>query len=92
MLNSQLLSDKTSQTVQILAVQLNVVVSRSLHPEGLHGLRAALVQGQAVRKIDHLVLRPVDDENRRSDFRDFFDAEKGRERKRGSGCVNCNVC
>lgn len=75
-LNSQFLSNETPEAIQILNVQLNVIVSSALHPEGLHGLRAALVQGQAVRKVDHLVLCPVDDENRRSDFRHFFNAEK----------------
>lgn len=77
MLNCQLLSYEAAQTLQILAVQFNVVVSRSFHPEGLHGFGAALKQSQAVWEVDHLVLRPVDDEHRRCDFGHFLNAKKG---------------
>lgn len=73
-LHRQLLSYEAAQALQILAVQFDVVVPRSLDPERLHGLGAALEQGQAVGKVNHLVLRPVDDEHRGSDFGHFFNA------------------
>lgn len=71
-----LLSDEAAQAFQILAVQFNVIVSRSLHPQRLHRLGAALEQSQAVGEVDHLVLCAVDNEYGGSDFRYFLDAEK----------------
>lgn len=68
------MSHKLFQALQVLSIQLYVVVSRTLHPERLHGPLAALVQGQPMGKIDHLVLRPVDHQHRRGDFRDFINA------------------
>lgn len=76
-LHCQLLSYEAAQALQILAVQFNVVVSRSLHPEGLHSLGAALEQSQAVGEVNHLVLCPVDDEHRGRDFGHFLNAIKG---------------
>ena len=61
---SNLLSYEVAQTLQILAVQFNVVVSCSLHPERLHSLRAALKQSQTVGEVDHFVLCSVNDEHR----------------------------
>lgn len=78
MLHCQLLSYEAAQALQILAVQFNVVVSRSLHPERLHSLGAALEQSQAVGEVNHLVLCPVDDEHRGRDFGHFLNAEKGK--------------
>lgn len=78
MLHCQLLSYEAAQALQILAVQFNVVVSRSLHPERLHGFGAALEQSQAVREVNHLVLCPVDDEHRGRDFGHFLNAESGK--------------
>ncbi len=77
-LNRQLLSYEAAQTLQILAVQLDVVVSCSLHPERLHSLGAALEQSQAVGEVDHLVLGPVDDEHGGRDFGHFLNAKKGK--------------
>lgn len=82
MLYRQLLSYEAAQALQILAVEFNVVVSRSLNPERLHSLRAALEQGQAVGKVDHLVLCAVDDEHWGSDFGYFLNAEMEREENR----------
>lgn len=81
MLYCQLLSNEAAQALQILAVQFNVVVSRSLHPERLHSLGAALEQSQAVGEVDHLVLCPVDDEHRGRDFGHFLNAKKGKKEK-----------
>lgn len=44
-LTAQILGDEFPQTFQVLAIQFDVVVTGTLHPEGLHGLRAALVEG-----------------------------------------------
>lgn len=79
MVRRHLLSDEAAQAFQILAVQFNVIVSRSLHPQRLHRLGAALKQSQAVGEVDHLVLCAVDNEHGGSDFRYFLDAEKGGE-------------
>lgn len=75
MLHGQLLQDEAAQALQVLAVQFDVVMPRPLHPQRLHGFGAALEQGQAVREVDHLVLRPVNDEHRRRDFGNFLDAK-----------------
>lgn len=64
MLRCHFLSDEPSQALQILAVQLNVIVSCPLHPQWLHSLGAALKESQAVGEVDHLVLCPMDDEHR----------------------------
>lgn len=86
-----LLPDEAAQTLQILAVQFNVIVSRSLHPQGLHRLGAALEQSQAVGEVDHLVVRPVDNQHRGRDFRNLLDAEvkkKRKKKRRESGVLN----
>lgn len=80
MLRHQLLSYEAAKALQILAVQFNVIVSCSLHPEGLHGFGAALEQSQAVGEVNHLILGPVDDEHWRCDFGHFLNAKK-REKK-----------
>lgn len=74
MLRRHFLSDEAPQALQVLAVQLNVIVPRPLHPQRLHGLGAALEQSQAVGEVDHLVLRPMDDEHRRRDLGHFLNA------------------
>lgn len=77
----QFLPDETTQAFEVLAVQFDVVVSSSLHPQRLHGFGAALVQGQAVGEIDDLVLGPVDDQHWRRDFRHFLNAEETQNTK-----------
>lgn len=77
-LHCHLLSYEVAQALQILAVQFNVVVSRSLHPKRLHSFGAALEQSQAMGEVDHLVLRPVDDEHRGRDFGHFLNARRGK--------------
>lgn len=73
-------SHKLFQALQVLSIQLYVVVSRTLHPQRLHGPLAALVKGQSMGKINHLVLRTMDHQHRRGDFRDFINAE-GKNKK-----------
>lgn len=77
MLCGQFLPDETSQAFQVLAVQFDVIVSGSFHPQRLHGFGAALIQGQPMGKIYHLVLCPMDDQHWRRDFRHFLNAEIG---------------
>lgn len=81
MLYGQFLSNKTPQTLQILAVQLNVIMSRPLHPQRLHSFRAAFKQGQPVREVYHLVFCAVDDQYRRADFGNFFNTKKKKKTK-----------
>lgn len=81
-----LLPDEAAQALQILAVQFNVIVSRSLHPQRLHRLGAALEQSQAVGEVDHLVFCPVDNQHRGRDFRNLLNAKR---RKKKKGRVVC---
>lgn len=74
------MSHKLFQALQVRSIQLYIIVSRTLHPQRLHGPLAALVQGQSMGKINHLVLRTMDHQHRRSDFRDFINAE-GKKKK-----------
>lgn len=67
-LGGQFLADEAAQAFQVLAVELDVVVAGSFHPQRLHGLGAALEQGEAVGEIDHLVLGAVDDQDWRRDL------------------------
>lgn len=69
------MSHKLFQALQVLSIQLYIIVSRTLHPERLHGPLAALVQGQPMGKINHLILCTVDHQHWRGDFRDFVNAE-----------------
>lgn len=82
MVHCNLLSNEVAQALQILAVQFNVIVSRSLHPERLHCLGAALKQSHAVGEVDHLVLCPVDDQHWGCDFRHFLYAKRGKENEK----------
>lgn len=81
MLCGQFLPNETTQAFQVLAVQFDVIVSGSLHPQRLHSFGAALVQGQPVGKIYHLILRPMDDQHWRCDFRHFLNAEEGTQKR-----------
>lgn len=58
--SGKLEGDELLESLQVLGVEFNVIVAGSLHPQGLHGARAALVHGQAVGEVDHLVLGTVD--------------------------------
>jgi hypothetical protein len=49
------------QTVQVLAVQLNIVVACAFDPKGLDRFGAFLVDAEAVRKVNHLVFGAVND-------------------------------
>lgn len=62
---SQLEGDELLESLQVLGVQLDVVVPGTFHPQWLYGARASLVDGQAVREIDHFVLCAVNHEDRR---------------------------
>ena len=73
----ELVSHELFEPLQVLSVELHVVVPRPLHPQRLHGPLAALVQRQAVREVDHLVLRAVDDQHGRRHLGDLVDAVGG---------------
>ncbi|TNN75631.1 hypothetical protein EYF80_014181 [Liparis tanakae] len=56
----KLKGDELFESLQVLGVQFNVVVTGALHPQRLDGAGAALVHGQAVGEVDDLVFRTVD--------------------------------
>lgn len=64
----KLKGDELLESLQVLGVQFNVVVAGSFHPQGLDGTGAALVHGQAVGEVDHLVFRAVDHKHRGRHF------------------------
>lgn len=70
----QLNGDELLESLQVLGVELDVVVPGALHPQGLHSTRAALVHSQAVREVDHLILRAVDHQHRRRHLGHLVDA------------------
>lgn len=76
----ELVADELLESLEVLAVELDVVVPGALHPQRLHGPLTALVQSQAVREVDHLVLRAVDHQHRRRHLRDLVDAAGRRDK------------
>lgn len=60
----ELVADELLESLEVLAVELDVIVPGALHPQRLHGPLAALVQGQAMGEVDHLILRAVDHQYR----------------------------
>lgn len=80
-LSRELLVDELPEPLNILAIELDVVVSGPFDPEGLYGSRAALVDGLAVGEVDDLVVGAVDHQDGRCHFRHFFYAarEKGKD-------------
>ena len=64
----ELMCDKVSEALEILAVQLNVVMPSTFDPKWLDRMLAALVNGQAMREIDHLILSAVDHQDVRRHF------------------------
>lgn len=81
-LAGQIVRDEFAQPFEVLAVQFNVVVASALHPEGLDSLRAALVEGQTMGEVNHLILRAVDEEDRGGDPRHFVNAVGGKTQKK----------
>lgn len=85
-LAGQLLGDEFPKALEVLAVEFNVIVPGPIHPQRLHSLGAAFEKRQAMGKVDDFILRAVDDEDRRGDFGDLFDAAKkvgGKEMREG---------
>ncbi|KAA8585659.1 hypothetical protein FQN60_004353, partial [Etheostoma spectabile] len=78
----KLKGDELLESLQVLGVQFNVVVAGSLHPQGLDGTGAALVHGQAVGEVDHLVFRAVDHEHRGCHFRHLVNTTESEETER----------
>ena len=74
-IDRQLDADELSESFQVLSVEFDVVVSGALDPQWLDGAWTPFVDGEAVREVDHFVLRTVYDEHRRADFRNFINAE-----------------
>lgn len=78
----QLMCHKLFESLQVLSIELHVIVPGALHPQRLHGPLAALVQRQAVREVDDLVLRAVDHQHWRRYLRDLVDALAWDKKKR----------
>lgn len=55
----QLMCNKLFQSLQVLSIELHVIVSSPLHPEGLHRALTAFIQRQTMREVDDLVLCTV---------------------------------
>lgn len=85
-LAGQILGNELAEAFQVLAVEFYVVVPGPFHPQRLNGLGAALVEGQAMREVDHLVFCAMDEEDGGRDAGHFVDAagEKGTEDARPS--------
>lgn len=77
--SGKLKGDELLQSLQVLSVQLDVVVARSLHPQGLHRTRATLIHSQAVGEVDHLVLCAMDHQDWRRHLGNLVNAEEGKE-------------
>ena len=60
----EIVLDELLQSLKVLSVQFHVIVPSPLNPEGFHGFRTLLVDGETVGEVDHFVFRAVDDENR----------------------------
>ena len=73
---NQLVGHKLFQALQVLSVKLHVVVAGTFYPKGLHRPLAALIQGQAVGEVDHLVLRTVDHQDWWGHFGDLVNAAR----------------
>jgi hypothetical protein len=58
--------NKSLETFNVLRVDFNVVVTSTLYPQRIDRLLAFLVNGHAMRKVNDLVFRAVDDENERT--------------------------
>lgn len=56
----KLKGDKLLESLQVLGVKFDVVVTGSLHPQGLDSTWAALVHGQAMGEVNNFVLRTMD--------------------------------
>lgn len=60
--------DELLESLQVLSVQFDVIVAGPLHPQGLDSTGAALVHGQTMGEVDHLVLGTVDHQHRGRHF------------------------
>ncbi len=74
--------DELLESFQVLGIQFNVVVTGSLHPQGLDGTGAALVHGQAVGEVNHLILRTMDHQHWGRHLGHLVNTMEGKERER----------
>ena len=67
--------DKPLEAVKVLRVEFNVVVPGAFNPQRRKNARTAFVDSQAVREVNHFVLRAMNHEHRRIDARHFAVAD-----------------
>lgn len=77
--------DELLESLQVLGVQFNVVVAGSLHPKGLDCTGAALVHGQAMGEVNHLILCTVDYQHWRCHLGHLVNTVKGKDREEDEG-------
>lgn len=80
--------DKLLESLQVLCVQFNVVVAGSLDPQGLYSTGTALVHGQAMGEVDHLVLRTMDHQHWGRHLGHLVNTMEGKETKEIKGKYN----
>lgn len=78
-IDGQLDADELSETFQVLSVQFDVIVSGALHPQWLNSARTSLVDGQAMREVNHFIFCAMYDKHRRGDLRNFVNTERIQE-------------
>lgn len=72
----QIIGYEFLQSVQVLAIQLDVIVTGALHPQRLYSSWTTFEDGQTMRVVNHVVLRPVDDQNWRINSGHFVNTER----------------
>lgn len=73
--------NKLFEPLQVLSVELYVIVSGALHPEGLHWVLAAFVQRQPVGEVDDLVLGTMDQEDWRRYLGNLVNASRQKPKR-----------
>jgi hypothetical protein len=67
-------ADEVLQTIEILRVKFDIVVTGALYPQRFDSSRTFLVNGETVGEVNHFVFCSVNYENRGSDTCHLVDA------------------
>lgn len=70
----QLMCNKLFESLQVLSIELHIIVSSPFDPERLHRALTAFIQSQAMREVNDLVLRAMNNQDRRRYLRNLIDA------------------
>jgi len=66
--------NETYQSLQVLFMQLNIIVSGTVDPQRLHCAWTTLIDHLTVRKVNNFVVGSMDDENHRRNAGHFINA------------------